>query len=59
MLTTDDVLDEDWQGLESELERLFIIYGYPVDDLQDATEIVNGKTCEIDNRATLEKEPAL
>jgi len=34
MLSTDEVLLEDWQGLESELERLFMIYGYPVDDLQ-------------------------
>lgn len=39
MLTTDEILIEDWQGLESELERLFMIYGYPVDDLRDAREV--------------------
>jgi hypothetical protein len=39
MLSTDDVLLEDWQGLESELERLFLIYGYPMDDLRDGSDI--------------------
>jgi len=34
----DDVMVEDWQGLESELERLFMVYGYPVDDLQDSND---------------------
>ena len=38
MLSTDEVLVEDWQGLENELERLFMIYGYPVDDLQVARD---------------------
>ena len=26
---TEDILVEDWQGLESETERLLIVYGYP------------------------------
>lgn len=25
----DETLLEDWQGLESEMERLLIVYGYP------------------------------
>jgi hypothetical protein len=29
MSFTEDILVEDWQGLESETERLLIIYGYP------------------------------
>jgi hypothetical protein len=29
MIFSEDVLVEDWQGLESETERLLIIYGYP------------------------------
>lgn len=28
----DSVLEEDWQGLESETERLLITYGYPTGD---------------------------
>lgn len=48
MLSTDDVLVEDWQGLESELERLFIIYGYPVDDLQDTQNPNDSKAREVE-----------
>jgi hypothetical protein len=29
MSFTEDILVEDWQGLESETERLLMIYGYP------------------------------
>jgi hypothetical protein len=29
MSFTGDILVEDWQGLESETERLLIVYGYP------------------------------
>jgi hypothetical protein len=29
MSFTEDILVEDWQGLESETERLLITYGYP------------------------------
>ena len=29
---TEDILVEDWQGLESETERLLIVYGYPTAD---------------------------
>lgn len=28
----EDILVEDWQGLESETERLLLVYGYPVSD---------------------------
>jgi len=38
MLCTEDTLIEDWQGLESELERLFMIYGYPVDHLNEKSD---------------------
>ena len=44
MLSTDDGLVEVWQGLESELERLFMIYGYPVDDLQDVSDQEKAET---------------
>lgn len=47
MLSTDEVLVEDWQGLESELERLFMIYGYPVDDLQDTHDPVDSQAREV------------
>lgn len=34
---TEDILVEDWQGLESETERLLIVYGYPTADDSSAS----------------------
>lgn len=32
MAISEEVLVEDWLGLESETERLLMVYGYPVEE---------------------------
>lgn len=58
MVSTDDVLVEDWQGLESELERLFMIYGYPVDDLQDTRDQEESEANIVEGKDTPRNETA-
>ena len=52
MAISEEVLVEDWLGLESEIERLLMVYGYPV---EEPSEFVIWVDAEADTPANSEE----